>query len=61
MKRESSRDSTTRVISNRSRTSMRSLSEPMTIGERDRWYRPEVPSPLQLVLHEAGVGARRET
>ena len=45
MKRESSRVSTTRVISNRSRTSMRSLSLPMTMGERDRRYRPDVPSP----------------
>ena len=45
MKRDSSRVSTTRVISNRSRTSMRSLSVPITIGERDRRYRPDVPSP----------------
>ncbi len=45
MKRDSSRVSSTREISKRSRTSMRSLSLPMTMGVRVRRYRPAVPSP----------------
>ena len=32
-------------VRNRSRTSMRSLSELMAIGFLERRYRPEVPSP----------------